>query len=525
MNRRIRQLAAVLIALYVLLFAALNYWQVNRTEELASEPGNTRALIRQFDTPRGPIISADGVVTARSVQAPGDTDVKFQRQYPTGDLFAHITGYHTFGLGSTQLERTRSDVLTGDTFTQEIRALGELFSRQGDNSGEIRLTVRADMQQAAKNLLGEREGSIVLLEVQTGAVIAMWSYPSFDPNRVADPDYDTAFDYVTALQNDDRDPLLANTYQQRYMPGSTFKVLTTGAALDADVIDLDSFWEPEREYVPPQTTDPIENYGGSICGGDLTDVFRRSCNTPFARTAIDLGPERFEDLIGRWGVGEEIPIDLPGSAASTIGDFTDIDDNLPLLAIRGFGQNDDQMVPIHMAMVAATVANDGEMMRPYVVDAELDHGGAVISRTSPDVWKRPISRRTAETLQDLMERVAIDGTASCCIALDDGIGVAAKTGTAQLNGPGEPERSHAWIVAYAPVEQPKYAVAVMLKGTNAEISAGTGGRLAGPIAKDMLDAMFRIDPPNPPETEGEPASEAPDGTTPDQAPAEQEESG
>jgi peptidoglycan glycosyltransferase len=503
MNSRIRQLAAVFIALYVLLFAALNYWQVNRTEELASEPGNTRALIRQFDTPRGPILTADGVVVAQSVQAPGDSDVKFLRRYPAGDLFAHITGYYTFGLGATQLEQTRSGVLTGTTFTQQVRALENLFGRTNDNSGELRLTLRHDMQSVAKFLLGPREGSIVLMEVETGAVTAMWSYPSFDPNLVADPDYEAAFDYVTELQEDDRDPLLANAYQQRYMPGSTFKVLTTGAALDAGVIDLDSFWEPEREWVPPQTTDPIQNYNNSICGGDLTEVFRRSCNTPFARTAIDLGPERFQDGIGRWGVEERIPIDLPRAAASTIGDFTDIDQNLPLLAMRGFGQNDDQMVPIHMAMVAATVANDGQMMEPFVVDAELDHGGRIISRTQPDVWKRPISRKTAGILSDLMVGVAESGTASCCIALDGGITVAAKTGTAQLNDTGEPERSHAWIVAFAPVEEPKYAVAVMLKGTNAEISAGTGGRLAGPIAKAMLDEVFEIDPPPAPEPSAE----------------------
>jgi peptidoglycan glycosyltransferase len=494
-NRQIRQLAGVMIVLYVLLFAAMNYWQVDRTEELASEPGNTRALIRQFDTPRGPIITSDGVVVARSVQAPGDLDVKFQRQYPTGDLFAHITGYYTFGLGATQLEQSRSDVLTGDTFTQQVRALENLFSRTNDNSGELRLTLRDDMQNVAKFLLGPREGSIVLMEVETGAVTAMWSYPSFDPNLVADPDYEAAFEYVTELQDDDRDPLLANAYQQRYMPGSTFKVLTTGAALDAGVIDLDSFWEPEREFLPPQTTDPIQNYANSLCGGDLPEVFRRSCNTPFARTALELGPDGFQEGIGRWGVGEEVPIDLPRPAASTIGDFTDIDDNLPLLAIRGFGQNDVQMVPLHMAMVAATVANDGKMMKPFVVDAELDHGGRLISRTQPDVWKRPISRKTAGTLRDLMVGVAESGTASCCIALDGGISVAAKTGTAQLNGPGEPERSHAWIVAFAPVEEPKYVVAVMLKGTNAEISAGTGGRLAGPIAKAMLDEVFAIDPP------------------------------
>src|SRR5690606_31294837 len=120
-----------------------------------------------------------------------------------------------------------------------------------------------------------------------------------------------------------------------------------------------------------------------------------------------------------WGVGEEIPIDLPGAAASTIGDFTDIDQNLPLLAMRGFGQNDDQMVPIHMAMVAATVANDGEMMAPYVVASEVDHGGRVIGQTRPEVWQRPISRETAGILQDLMRGVAESGTASCCIGLED----------------------------------------------------------------------------------------------------------
>lgn len=504
MNRRIRQLAAVLIALYILLFGALNYWQVNRTEELASEPGNTRALIRQFDTPRGPIISADGVILARSVQAPGDSDVKFVRTYPTGDLFAQITGYYTFGLGASQLEQTRSGVLTGDTFTQQVRALDDLFSRNNDNSGELRLTVRDDMQRVAKFLLGPREGSIVLMEIETGAVISMWSYPSYDPNLVADPDYQTAFDYITELQADDRDPLLANAYQQRYMPGSTFKVLTTGAALDAGVITLESFWEDEREFLPPQTSDPLENYAGSVCGGDLAEVFRRSCNTPFARTALELGPERFQEGIARWGVGEDIPIDLPRPAASTIGDFDNIDQQLPLLAMRGFGQNDDQMVPIHMAMVAGAVANDGEMMKPFVVDAELDHSGRVITRSQPEVWKRPISRQTAEILQDLMVGVAENGTASCCIALANDISVAAKTGTAQLNGPGEPERSHAWIVAFAPADTPKYAVAVMLKGTNAEISAGTGGRLGGPIAKAMLDAMFEIDPPTAP-----PAAETP----------------
>jgi peptidoglycan glycosyltransferase len=220
-NRKIRQLAVGLIGLYVVLFGALNFWQVDRTEELASEPGNTRALIKQFDSPRGRIVTADGVVVAESIERDDpDTDVRYQRVYPTGELFAHIVGYHTFGLGSTQLERTRSDVLTGDTFTQQVRALDDLFtSGERDQSGEVRITLREDMQNWARFLLGEREGSIVLMEIDTGAVISMWSYPSFDPNRVADDDYDAAFEYLTGLQADERDPLLANAYQQRYMPG------------------------------------------------------------------------------------------------------------------------------------------------------------------------------------------------------------------------------------------------------------------------------------------------------------------
>ena len=512
MNRQIRQLAVTLMVLYVVLFAALNYWQVGEEEELAAEPTNTRALIRQFDSPRGPIVTADGVVVARSVQAPLDSDVKFVRTYPTGDLFAHITGYYTFGLGSTQIEKTRSDVLSGDTFRQQVRAIDDIFSSTNDTSGKVVLTLRNDIQAAAKLALGEREGSIVVLDVQTGAIVAMWSWPSFDPGLVADPDYDVAYDYLTQLQADPRDPLLANAYQQRYMPGSTFKILTAGIAFDEGVTSLDRVWPEEREWVPPQTNDPIQNYNGSACGGDMTTVFARSCNIPFAQMAIELGPERFQAGMARWGIGEPVPIDLPGAAASTVGDFTNIGDNLPLLAIRGFGQNDDQMVPLHMAMAAAAVANDGEMMRPFVVDATLDHTDRVLSRTQPEVWKRPISLQTARTMQDLMVQVAETGTASCCIALAGGIPVAAKTGTAQLNGPGEPERSHAWITAYAPADAPRYAVAVMIEGTTAEISASTGGRLAGPIARDLLNVLFSVAPPATAD------ATAPASTTPTPAP-------
>lgn len=493
MNRSIRHLAAGLIACYVALFAMLNYWQVGQTEELESQPENTRAIIREFNRPRGPIVTADDVVVARSVPAEGASEVEFVRQYPTGDLFAHVTGYHTFGLGATQLEREKSSVLTGSTARQQLLALPGLVSGRTDTSGTVQLTLRHDLQQVAKFLLGDREGSIVVLDPRTGAVLAMWSYPSFDPNLIADPDYDAAFEVLTELQGDPEDPLLANAYMQRYMPGSTYKILTTGIALEAGIVAPDTVFETESEYVPPQTDRPVGNYRGSSCGGNLVEVFTRSCNTPFARMAVELGPERFIEGNEQWGVGETIPIDLPRAAASTIGPTDDLDQNLPLLAMRGFGQNESQMVPLHMAMAAGTVANGGRMMVPHVVGAEFDHQGRVLERATSRVWKTPITPDTASTMTDMMVEVATRGTASCCIGLDSGIPVAAKTGTAQLNDTGEPEESHAWITAFAPADEPRYAVAVMLKGTSAEISAGTGGRLAGPIAKGMLDVIFEIE--------------------------------
>ena len=241
------------------------------------------------------------------------------------------------------------------------------------------------------------------------------------------------------------------------MPGSTFKVLTTGIALEAGTITLDSQFERVVEWTPPQTSNPIQNYDGTNCGGDLREVFRRSCNIPFAQTALNVGVAGDDQR--RPGVGRRRSRSrstCPRPAASTFGDTDDLDQQLPLLAMRGFGQNEDQMVPLHMAMVAAAVANDGVMMKPYVVDVDARTAKDGRSRAHrPEEWLRPISPQTAATLNSLMQSVATDGTASCCLQLNGGIPVAAKTGTAQLNEAGEPERSNAWIIAFAPADQPR----------------------------------------------------------------------
>ena len=208
---------------------------------------------------------------------------------------------------------------------------------------------------------------------------------------------------------------------------------------------------------------------------------RTQLQAPVAQTAVLLGPTNMVAGTRAWGLDEEIPIDLPRPAASTFGDTTDLDQNLPLLAIRGFGQNEDQMVPLHMAMVAAAIANGGRMMKPYVVEATFDHQQRQLERTQPSVWKTPLSPENAAILTDLMIGVAESGTASCCIGLEGGIPVAAKTGTADLGLGTDVDLVHAWITAFAPADDPKYAIAVVL--TNLESTpaeAATGGRLAGP---------------------------------------------
>jgi peptidoglycan glycosyltransferase len=493
-NKQIRKLVAGLLVLYLALFVSLNFTQVVRKEALDADPKNNRQTIRDFNRPRGQIVTADGVVVAQSIPTTADDQYKYQRVYPLGDLFSNVTGYYTYGFGATQVERTKSDVLMGDTAAQKV---GGLFGGS-DNTGSVRLTLRADLQQVAAQALGEREGSVVVMDPTTGAILAMVSYPRYDANLVATHDTNQAEDVLTYLDAVPGKPLLANAYQERYMPGSSFKVITMGIALEHGAVSLDSSFPSATEWTPPQTSDPIQNYAGHACGGTMIEVFYRSCNIPFAQMSSGLGPEIMTQGVAAWGVGEKLPIDLPGAAASTFcGDVSPctadfFKDQLPLLAIGGFGQGNTAMVPLHMCMVAATVANKGRMMKPFVVDATLDHDGNVLDRTDPAVWKTPINVETAGTLNTLMVGVVNKGTGRP-MQLANGVQAAAKTGTAQLNAAGEPQRSHAWIIAYAPAEAPRYAIAVILKGTSAEISAGTGGRLAGPIAKTVLDYLFSVE--------------------------------
>lgn len=486
MNLRIRHLAIGLIVCYVALFLSLQIPQFLKTDQLNANPSNTRQIEQVFDKPRGRIITADGVVIAQTVDAkPGDR-FSFQREYPKGELYGHITGYFTLANGATQLERQYNGVLSGRSLS--IRNLNDIV-RTGGNTGDVILTIRHDYQQLAARTLGEREGSIVMLDPRTGAVLALYSWPTYDPNLIADHNLKQATSVLEKLLKDKRKPLLANAYQERYMPGSTFKMVTTTSALKYGVVTPDTVFAPENKYLPPQTKDPIENYSRRTCGGDLREVFRRSCNTPFARIAVQLGGERFSQGADDFGLNEAPPFDLPSPAASFVNaPGEDFDDKIPILAQRGFGSENVQITPLQMAMVAGTIANGGNEMAPFIVARTTDRDGNTLTTTQPKIWKTPMTTTVANTMVELMIGVVNgpNGTAQGRFRLPNNAQVAAKTGTAQLNPSGQRQRSHAWIAAFAPAQRPQVVIAVMLKGVNDTISTGTGGKLAGPIANRLL---------------------------------------
>ena len=492
MNRQLRHLALVLMALFVILFAQLNVLQVARADKYRKDPRNTVELARDQARNRGRILTADGLVAAQSV--PVEDRFAYQRQYPLGDLFAHPIGAFSPFFGADGVEQQENNTLVGETSQQKLRNLGNLFSTKKQRTGDVQTTLRTDLQQVARDALGEREGSVVALDPRTGAVLAMWSWPSYDPNTVAGHDAAAAEAVRKVLLADEAKPLLANAYQERYMPGSTFKIITSTAAL-SNGVPTDRVWATERSYTPPNTTKPIFNFGRENCGGDFFTVFRFSCNTPFARLGNELGADAMVAQTKAFGFGDQLPIDLPAAASSFFGEVSDFAQDDPRLAQSSFGQNAVTVVPLHLAMIAGSVANGGKMMKPYVVDSTVDGDGTVLRRHTPNVWKTPMTPAVAATLTEAMIGVAQAGTARCCIKLASGAQAAAKTGTAQLRATDDPRGplSHAWITAFAPAEAPKVVVAVMVKASP-DVTTGVGGTVAGPVARAVLDKALEVLP-------------------------------
>ncbi|MBK9179854.1 MAG: penicillin-binding protein 2 [Acidimicrobiales bacterium] len=486
MNRQIRRLGIALMVCYAVLFVQLNWVQVLRADDYLANPANTRPIVDAFSRPRGSIQTADGVIVAESVEVDGR--FQYLRTYPQGPLFSQVTGWFSFTYGADGAEASYNQELSGEAV--QSRGWADLFLERTRRE-DLTLSVRADVQQAAAAALGERQGSVVALDPRTGAVLALWSWPTYDPNLLSSHDLEAVQQARDLLLADPAKPLLPKTYRERYFPGSTFKVVTAAAGLESgEVTPTSPSYPVTREYTPPLTTTPIRNFGGSACGGTLFTILAVSCNTAFAQMGVDLGAEVMVERARAFGFDAAPPLDLPVPARSAYPSVAFFDENDPALAQSAIGQNDVAATPLQMALVAAAVANEGVVMTPHVGLDLRDDEGRLVGRIAPGTWRRALSSEHAATLRDAMVGVVDNGTAGG-LAIP-GVTVAGKTGTAQLGT--EPPASHAWVVAFAPAEAPRVAVAVIVEGLPGA-SEQTGGRVAAPIARAVLEvALAAPDP-------------------------------
>lgn len=478
MDRQIRRLGVAMLVLFSALFVRLNHIQVVEAEELQNKPGNTRKATKDFARDRGVIQTADGVVLAQSV--PVDGMFKRLRQYPEHELFGHVTGFFSFTYGATGLERTYNDDLAGRS--ERLRRVRDLLSDRV-RTGNVSITASKRVQTVARDALGNRRGAVVALDPTTGAVLALWSFPSYDPSRLAVHDQKEVQRAYQQLVTDPAKPMLSRAHQERYAPGSTFKVVTAAAALEKAPELTTRSYPTLRELDLPQTNRNLRNFGGGSCGGTLPDLLRVSCNTGFAQIGLDLGAEKLVDEARAFGFDSKPPIDLPAAAISAIGE-NDLARNKPALAYSAIGQQDVAASPLAMALVAAGIANNGVIMKPHLLAEIRDSDGQVVRTAEPEEWKKPMSPENAATLRDMMVAVVNNGTAGR--AKVPGAQVAAKTGTAQTVG----DNAHAWLIAFAPAEAPKVAVAVIVESQPGLGDNQTGGRVAAPIASAVIRAAL-----------------------------------
>jgi peptidoglycan glycosyltransferase len=488
-SKQIRNVGVFLVVCYAALFFQVNRLTIFQADELKDNPANNREVERDFSSPRGSIITADGTVVARSV--PSNDQFKLQREYPTGELFAHVTGYFAFELGATGLERSYNDELAGRTIDFDLQELRDLFVDR-ERVGDLTLTMRNDVQTVAREELGQREGSVVALDPRSGEILALWSFPSYDPNALATHDFNAAEQASNLLNADPNKPILARSYQDNFFPGSTFKIVTAAAGVERGGVTEDQPDYPARQAYQPVGAGgrpvgrPIGNFGGETCGGTLFPIMEASCNSAFAEMgAEDAGADAMTDTAQAFGFNQDVPIDLPRPAGSSFPAASAFENDSPKLAQASIGQNDVRATPLQMALVAAAVANGGETMTPHVVREVRDDQGEVVDRIpDDDVWTQAMDGRTADLLRQGMIAVVQDGTASRLDNGLEGFEVGGKTGTAQI---GSSDSSHAWIIGFAgpPGEAPSVAVAVIVEAQPG-VSEQTGGRVAAPLAAAVM---------------------------------------
>lgn len=493
MNRQIRLLGAGLMVLFVALFVQLNYLQVVHAGALRSNPLDSRAVVKEYTAKRGSILSADGVTLATSV--PTNDQFKYLRKYPTGSLFEQVTGYFSFTYGSDGAERSYDKVLTGKKspfhLPTSLNGLKNLLTNT-DKSQSITLTVLDKLQKVAQQQLANRTGSVVAVNPKTGAILAMYSNPTFDPNKLASHNLQQVkanYKAISAIPGAFSSP----AYRQTWFPGSSFKIVTSSAVYDHDP-SLATKQYPHLAALPlPQTSQELHNFAGEVCGGQLLELFTVSCNTGFGRIGLDLGADSLYAEARSFGFDQTPPIDLPFAAKSNFPPASSFAQAQPLLAYSAIGQADVSATPLEMALVGAGIADKGVIMTPHILGHVTNSQNDVVSTYKPTKWLQATSAATASKVTKLMISVVNSPNGTGVAAKLPNVTVAGKTGTAQT-GTGQID---AWFVAFAPAQNPQIAVAVVLPNQPSG-NEYQGGTLSAPIAKAMIESYLSSPAPNTP---------------------------
>lgn len=485
MNRSVRKVALALGVAFVALVAQLSYTQVVASKRFAEHPANRRLLVKEYSIQRGDILAADNSVLARSVAT--DDQLKYLRQYPLDRLFAEITGYYSIVFGGAGLERTFNRYLIGREPLQAQSFVDELLGR--DRKGHtLVLTIDQQLQRIAAEKLRRQRGAAVAINPETGAVLAMYSNPGYDPNPLSTHDTESIRSIWERYNRDVTRPLISRAYQERYPPGSTFKVVVAAAALEAGISPTETFPNP-RALKLPLTNRSLPNFGGGACRGgsriSFADGLRVSCNTTFAQIGLKIGAQKLVAMAEKFGLQDAPEFDLAAVAScmrtAPEGCSAPVLDP-PQTALSSIGQFDVRVTPLQMAMVTATVANGGRVVRPFLVKQVQDFTGAVLRTFEPEPSAPIYSQATAETLKAMMVRVVTSGTGR--VAQIPGVEVGGKTGTAETGIEGKPP--HAWFIAFAP----GIAVAVVVENGGDLGDDATGGKVAAPIAKALIEASL-----------------------------------
>ncbi len=488
MNKPIRFLAIGCMLLFLALLANVNYVQFVDAESLNERNGNQRVINEEYSRDRGPILVA-GDPIAQSV--PSDDQYTFQREYPEGPLYANLTGYFSYIYGNSAIENSQSRILSGSDNRLFVNRVVDLLSNKQPKGGSVELTIDPLAQRtAAEGLeaLGpDTKGAVAAINPQTGEILAMVTQPSYDPNRLASHDFPSVTEAWDALTTAEDQPMLNRATQQTLPPGSTFKLVTAAAALENGVVDeIDDEVKGGAQLSFPGIEYTLPNEGGGNCGGDPITFERAlnvSCNVSFGSLAGEVGQEALAEQAEKFGFGSDPLEGLSLNESRFTSEGTDLE--APQLAQSGIGQFEVAATPLQMAMVTAAVANDGQVMRPYIVDTIRSPSLSVLDQAQPEELDQAMSSDNAAKLQQALVSTVEQGTATS--ARIAGVEVGGKTGTAQST----PDRPpYAWFVSYAGGDDPEVAVAVVVESSDTARSEIAGGRLAGPIARSVMEAVL-----------------------------------